>query len=75
MKKDLEALRDHTIKVCTQTCEIFEVTCKYGHLMKATPADGRPRNCHKCAVDIEETYYRCKDFCDYDLCRRCAACP
>ena len=31
LKSDLEALREHTIRINATTCEIFEVTCKLGH--------------------------------------------
>ena len=78
LKSDLEALRDHTIRVNTTTCEIFEVTCLAGHPMRScirNSATGRQRTCNKCSVEIDETFYRCKNQCDYDLCKRCAACP
>lgn len=74
LKSDLEALRNHTIKVNANTCEIFEVTCKFGHPVKPYQANNR-LTCHKCEIDIEETFYRCSHNCNYDLCRRCAACP
>jgi hypothetical protein len=34
LRSDLEALREHTIRVNTTVCEIFEVTCKNGHIVR-----------------------------------------
>lgn len=76
IRLDLEALRNHTIKSQQASCDIFEVTCTYGHPVKSYKNTDPRRNCDKCSIDIgEELYYRCNQNCNYDLCRRCAACP
>lgn len=35
IKLDLEALRNHTIKSSQVSCDIFEVTCTYGHPVRS----------------------------------------
>ena len=76
IRLDLEALRNHTIKSSQASCDIFEVTCTYGHPVKSYKNSDPRRHCDKCSIEIgEELYYRCNQSCSYDLCRRCAACP
>lgn len=76
IKLDLEALRNHTIKSSQASCDIFEVTCTYGHPVKSYKNVLPERSCDKCTLIIgDELYYRCNQSCDFDLCRRCAACP
>ena len=50
IKLDLEALRNHTIKSSQTSCDIFEVTCTFGHPVKSYKNAMEQRICDKCSI-------------------------